>query len=155
MPNTSTEALLCDKVIQYLTDSVPELKHVNLDLGQLDFESIMPGVKFPCCLIDITEVAFQQMQDGQHGTLQLRLKFGFDINSDTSGRSHDGIRETGLNYFDIVNKVYTKMQFYDADALLFNDFIRLRFSTEKRPDNIRIVNNDYKATYHDRSRETA
>ena len=149
----SPKAILIDNIINYLRNEIVELKYINLDLGQLEFYEVRPAVDFPCCLIDIINTNYTQRQDGQHGDLQLRLKLGFDVVSDTSGLAPDAVREAGLNYFDIENKVYQKMQYYNAGGLVFNEFIRLRDATVKQVDAFRVLDNDYKATFHDRSAE--
>jgi hypothetical protein len=156
MANTSKEALILEKVIFKLSDEVPELAAgtVDLDLGQLEDDP--PAVQFPACLVDIVQVVYQQHQSaiGQAGTFQLRLKFAFDVNQDTEGRNSEDQRQAGLAYFDILNKVYLKMQYWKADGLLeIQEFRRLRLTVEKREDNIRIVNVDYQGTFVDRSAE--
>ena len=153
MALTSPKARIIDDIINYLRNEVVELKYINLNLRQLDFYEVQPAVAWPCCLIDIIQITYDQRQDGQHGNLQLRLTLGFDVVSDTSGLAPDEVREAGLNYFELENKIYQKMQYYNAGGLVFNDFIRLRDATQQRDDAFRVLDNDYKATFHDRSAE--
>lgn len=156
MANTSIEALIIEKVIYKLSDEVAELRHVDLDLGQLDFDTDRPPLDFPACLVDIVQVIYQQQQAGigQWGTFQLRLKCAFDVNQDTEGRAPEDQRQAGLNYFDILNAIFLKMQYWKADGLLeVQEFRRIRMAVEKREDNLRIVNVDYQGTFVDRSAE--
>jgi len=149
----SPKAQLIDNIINYLRNELVWLKYVNVNLRQLDVYEVKPAVDFPCCLVDLLEVQYDQRQDGQHGNLQLRLTLGFDVVNDTSGLAPDAIREAGLDYFDKENEIYQKMQYYNAGGLVFNDFIRLREATQQRDDAFRVLDNDYKATFHDRSAE--
>ena len=151
MPNTSPKAILMKKIIDYLRDEIVELKYINIDLGQFDFYEVRPTVTFPCCLVDIVQIQYDQRQDGQHGNLEVRLRFGFEVMKDTSSLAPDEVLEAGLNYFDIENKVYLKMQYWRASGLVFNEFIRLRDANEKIGDGFRVINSDYKASFVDRS----
>lgn len=45
-----------------LQSEVPELKYIDKDWGQLKYDK--PPVKFPCALIDITNVNYSQMGRG-------------------------------------------------------------------------------------------
>lgn len=45
-----------------LQSEVPELKYIDKDWGQLKYDQ--PPVKFPCALIDITNVNYSQMGRG-------------------------------------------------------------------------------------------
>lgn len=149
----SPKAKIIDNIINYLRNEVVELKYVNINLRQLDFYEVQPAVEWPCCLIDIIQIQYDQRQDGQYGNLQLRITLAFDVVSDTSSLAPDAVRETGLNYFELENKIYQKMQYYSVSGLVFNDFIRLRDATQQRDDAFRVLDNDYKATFHDRSTE--
>lgn len=149
----SKKAQLLDNIINYLRDELVWLKYVNINLRQLDSYEVRPAVDFPCCLVDLIEVQYDQRQDGQHGNLQLRLTLGFDVLQDTSGLAPDAIRQAGLDYFDKESEIYQKMQYYAAGGLVFNDFIRLREATQQRDDAFRVLDNDYKASFHDRSAE--
>jgi hypothetical protein len=151
MANTSPKAILIKKLIDYLRDEVVELKYINIDLGQLDFFEVRPAVAFPCCMIDIVNIQYDQRQDGQHGNLQIRLRMAFEVMKDTSSLAPDEVLEAGLNYFDIENKVFLKMQYYRAGGLVFNEFIRLRDANEKIGDGFRVISSDYKASFVDRS----
>lgn len=151
MPNVSPKAILLKKLIDYLRDEVVELKYINIDLGQLDFFEVRPQVSMPCCLIDIVNIQYDQRQDGQHANLQIRLRFAFEVYKDTSSLAPDDVLEAGLNYFDIENKVFLKMQYYRADGLVFNEFIRLRDTNEKIGDGFRVISSDYKASFVDRT----
>ena len=151
MANNSPKAILMKKIIDYLRDEIVELKYINIDLGQFDFYEVRPAVAMPCCLVDIVQIPYDQRQDGQHGNLQIRLRMGFEVFNDTSSLSPDAILESGLNYFDIEQKVFLKMQYWRADGLVFNEFIRLRDANEKIGDGFRVINSDYKASFVDRS----
>jgi len=57
----------------------------------------------------------------------------------------------GLDYFELENKIYTKMQYYRAGGLVFNEFIRLRDAPQQRDDTFRVLDNDYKASFVDQT----
>jgi hypothetical protein len=155
MANNSKEALIIEKVISRISDNVADFQNgtVDLDMGQLDFEDT-PSLAYPACLIDIVQVQYSQQQQGtgQFGTFQMRLKFAFDVNSDTEGRAPQEVREIGYSYFDIINNVYKQLQYWNIDGICtVQDLRRLRMTIEKRDDNLKVVNVDYQATFQDAS----
>jgi hypothetical protein len=147
MALTSFYANLSEKLIARIKAQLPEIRHVDLDLGQLDFYDQKPAVAWPCVLFDFFDTEYLQRQDGQHGNMQVRFRLSFDVVSDTSGFSSTAVREKGLQYFELEKKLVEALQYWQADGLVFDDFRRTRSASEKRNDPFRTREIVFKASY--------
>jgi hypothetical protein len=131
---------------------VPEIFHVNLDLGQLEFypEDGRPPVQMPCLLVDFETPFIPRQKGAQWGDITMKLRLAFDPLSDTSNLAPDEVKVQGLQYFEIENKLYTKLQFWDAGGLVtIKPFERTFAVTEKRPDPFRVRAINFNGQYED------
>jgi hypothetical protein len=140
------------KLIAKLTADIPEVFHVNRDLGQLEFYApgTKPNVSFPCILIKLTSSTYKERQQKtQQSEINVQLRLGVDVFSDTSNLAPDEVRTQGLLYFEIENKIYKSLQDWRADGLLNYPMVRVSDSEEIRNDpyNVSIIN--FKAGFED------
>ncbi len=127
-------------------DTVPEIKYIDFDLGQLDYYETRPMVSFPCVLIDFTNAEFTN--EGQHvqwANIVIHFKIGFSPFSSATSFSPDISKEKALEFFEIENKLYTQLQGWKPtmevsgnEVEICQELIRTSASTEKRNDPFRI-----------------
>lgn len=119
----------------YLKAQVPELKWIDMDLGQLDHFEYKPNVNFPCALIDFPNADYtNESQLVQQGDIIVQFKLGFAPFSQTSQAAPTNVKDKGLVYFDIEQKVFEKVQGWEND--ITQPFIRLNAATDKRYEEI-------------------
>lgn len=131
-------ALIFLKLTEHLQRTVPEVKFIDLDIGQLENYDGRPAVAWPCVLIDFTDSQYSDEHQGVQwwaGSIDIRL--GFAPFSNTNGLTPDAVKYKGLNYLEIENKVYKALQGYDADGLM-QPMTRVRAVTEQRDDSYRV-----------------
>ena len=75
-----------------IAESMPELALVDEDYGQLTTDEDHDPVLFPCALIQIEEIDWQELGgDKQKGTVNIRVKLAIDCYDNTrytSGTAH-------------------------------------------------------------------
>ncbi len=136
MPLQSAFANLYEAVTARLDTLVPELRYINHDLGQL--EEPRPSVSWPCALLDFDEFEFTDVG----GTLRqlgdgfVVIRLGLQQWSGTSNLKATGIREKGLQYYELERKVFDALHGWAPTG--FGRFLRRKASTEKRDDDIRV-----------------
>lgn len=69
-------------VMERIREKVPELRWVDADEGQLDFQDSRPPVAFPCCLVELSYPGAENMSAASSGMqrvqVSLELKIGFN-----------------------------------------------------------------------------
>lgn len=146
---------LQERLVAAIPDSVgtPGIRYVEQDLGQLDFYATRPAISFPAVLVDYTVTTYEQKQMktqwAQLSGIQLRL--AFDPLSNTSSLTPLQVREKGLQYFEIEQKIYLTLQDWTADGLLMLPMKRISAATEERQDPFRVRRIGFKSTYEDRT----
>ena len=68
--------------MERIREKVPELRWVDADEGQLDFQDSRPPVAFPCCLVELSYPGAENMSAAHPGMqrvhVSLELKIGFN-----------------------------------------------------------------------------
>lgn len=144
-------SLLFNDIIARLEAEVPELKHIDLDWNQLDIAN--PPIAYPCALIDFSETTFAQMQGSQQGDSTVRVKLIYRSLTGTSSFVPEVNRETGLQFFELEQKVYSALQaWYGGTGItLTNALIRQSATTDKRDDGLRVRIIDFACSFDDSS----
>ncbi|WP_407483700.1 hypothetical protein [Elizabethkingia anophelis] len=100
------------KILELLS-TIPELRYIDLDSGQLQEE--IPPLLYPAVLVRINE-SKENIDD-----LFQSVKGGFQLLvidetfSKTNNLAPDAIREKGLDYMKLTTKIYKKLQGYEDD----------------------------------------
>lgn len=132
----SAFANLFEAITARLDSVVTEIRYINHDFGQL--EEPRPSVSWPCALFDFDE--FELSETGNKpkqladGFVQVRL--GLQQWSKTSNIATEQVREKGLQYYEVEQKVYAALHNW-APAGFSRLLCRKRF-TEKRDDDVRV-----------------
>ena len=129
-------------------DTIPELKWVDEDKGQMNFER--PPVLFPAALVDIqlpkTDDLNAKMQNCQ---VVITVRLCFDFNGSTNTKAPASARAKSLAYYDLAEKVYKKLQGWGTNE--FNPLSRKQFLPEKRPDAYKVVAVPFTTSFRDTS----
>lgn len=141
---------------KHMATAVPEIKYMNIDLGQLEFYTLdSPSVSWPCLLVDFNDTNYSDLLEGvQEGEMMVNFRLGFAPFSQTSNLQGDEIKRLGLRYFSIENKVHAALHGWQplrADGEpLCQPFYRRRASTERREEDAFRVRGMYFSTaFHD------
>jgi hypothetical protein len=149
---TAKKGQLLDKLIDKLTAGIPEVFHVNRDLGQLEYypPGGRPNVPMPCVLIKFTSTNYAERQlSTQQATTNIQLRLAVDVLSDTSNLASTEVRTQGLQYHEIENKIYKLLQDWSADGVLNEPMVRTSDGEEIRNDPFNITVINFKAGYED------
>ena len=149
MALTSPFALLFNKLIEKITADAADIRFIDQDWSQLDFQD--PPISYPCALIDFPETNFTQMQGYQDGNATVRIKLIYRSFTSTSNITSGTNRETALQFYELEQQLYAALQAWDADGLLINDLVRQSATTEKRDDGLRVRVIDFACSFNDKS----
>lgn len=99
------------KLIELL-EEIPEIKYVDLNCGQLQMEK--PPLAYPAVLIKMNSRIIDNVQDlfqikGGDFELLLCAK----MLSESNSLAPEEVREKSLDYFDLSDKIYKKIQGYE------------------------------------------
>lgn len=135
---TSLFAQLYLALQQQITANVPEIKWIDMDLGQLESYEERPAVQWPCVLIDFPAAQYSNNSDGvQWCEVNISIRLGFAPFSSTNHLTPDVSKENALQYFEIENKLYDALQGFTAGDCV-QGLVRISAATERREDIYRV-----------------
>lgn len=135
------EELLYNQLIELLTE-IPELRYIDLDMGQL-FEE-QPPLSYPAALF---EIDIPKAEDIASDIQKLAVSFSVRIVTNKTGSTNSltskDVREKSIEWLRLQNKVYKKLQGFKNENFYYfsrtsgkNENVRtglrtfvLRFST--------------------------
>ena len=136
-----------------LQQSVPELKYVDEDWGQLDYFSSNPPVKWPCALIDITNASWSNtLKTVQMGLVQIKIRVADLRISNTSGRAPQNQKDKSFAIFDLLKSIHKSLHGWTGHKH-YSALIRTSSTRLKRSDGIRIYEITYTTELIDNSTE--
>ncbi|MGB4776138.1 MAG: hypothetical protein WBP45_13245 [Daejeonella sp.] len=139
--------LIYNKIIELLGE-IPEIQWTDLDKGQLEFYKTRPAVQFPCALVKIELPRCDDEGNKiQQCTALITIRLGFDFTGETTSITPEPNRTSALAYFDIVEKVYQKLQGFSNDQL--STFSRKRCFEENRNDGLKVINIPFETEFED------
>lgn len=138
---------LYEKLLELL-GTIPELKWIDLDVGQLQEEK--PPVIYPCALIEIDMPQCDDIQDKiQQVRGTFKITYVFKAYGETNNKTDQPKRSNALTYFKTPKDGYKKLQGFGNDN--FYKFSR----TSQRPENIRkglkVIAQTYETSWNDYS----
>lgn len=138
--------IIYSKLLELLSE-IPTLKWIDLDKGQLDLTD-RPPVAFPCALIEIDLPRCEDLgAKKQHCNASFTIRLGFNVLGETSAVTPGARRDAALNYFDLVDEVYAKLQGYGNTQL--SPFSRKRISNERRADGLKVIVMTFETEFND------
>lgn len=122
--------------ITAVLDAIPELRWVDEDKGQMNFER--PPIAFPAALVTISLPQIQNLSTKtQEANLQLVVKLCFDYSGETASSTPIAAREKSLAHYDIVEAVKDALQ--GLEGSVFNPLEQRNFGQLPRPDQYKTV----------------
>lgn len=125
-----------------LKDTVPEIRFVDEDKGQLEMER--PPVSYPCLLVSFADFEFEDMAEGLQqadGVLQLRLCVA--PYSHSSNITPKSVRAKALSIYDLEWQIYRALHKWSPPK--YDALLRRKSAPEERDDGL-IVRRLFYAT---------
>ena len=98
------------KLIELLSE-IPEIKYIDLNFGQLQEEK--PPLIYPAVLINIDASVTDDVQDVfQIMTGNFELTLCMKMLNESNAAAPEEVRAKALEYFDVSEKIYKKLQGY-------------------------------------------
>lgn len=134
------------KEITAKLDTIPELRWIDEDKGQMNFER--PPITFPAALVEINLPNTDNLNlKKQHAMARIRVRLCFNFGGNTSVVTPQAARDESLKYYDLVDKTFATLQGWATP--IFNPLERRNFGHEKRPDGYKVVFMDFLTEFQD------
>lgn len=131
---------------------VPEIKHIDVEMSQLEAYEQRPAVAFPCVLIDFNNFEFKDNGDNsQAAEGEVNIRLAFAPRSNTSQSTPSLWKEKGLQYLELEWKLHRALHGWHPNDNAFGSFNRLGVATERRDDDLRVRNMRYGVAFEDDS----
>ena len=133
---------------------IPEFKYIDQDIGQLGQignDDDKPPLAYPALLIDFPETSYSNMSAGaQLGTVPVSFQLIFSPYSQTWHQSPAEVRQKGLEYLDIEQKLFNALQNWSLDY--FSPMIRTSVKSQNNNDvGLRVRTMIFTTEYEDYS----
>lgn len=124
-------------------NEVPGIAYLDEDWGQLDDYAPNPPVKWPCCLIDMTNVDYSDIgtdkkampQNRQEGTGSITITFANLKLTNTSFKAPQGQKDDARAILDLIELTHAKIHGF-APVAGSGRLMRKSFKRIKRDDGI-------------------
>ena len=125
--------------VQARLATLPELKFIDQDLGQLEFDEKESPVKFPCALFDPIEIRYtDNSTNSQQGEAVLEVRLGVTAYAAaTHYYANNSHKVNALGYYNLEHRVNKVLHGWSDDQY-FNPLSRVSAKTERRKDNVRV-----------------
>lgn len=151
MKKKAPKSIAFEAIIKYLDESVPEIKHIDQNLGQLTGNSTRPSVSFPCVLIDFKNFGFSDMTTNQQLAVgDLVIHMGFAQITPSSNIVEAVYRECALEFYELEQKLHEALQGWSPGDE-FGYLTRISGDSENILKGIRICEIRYRMEYEDNS----
>lgn len=99
-----------------ILDQVPEIKYIDQNMGQYLNEEFRKQMLFPALLIDFPTEDFSEMQGlNQFADITIVVTLFYDVWDHTNSLTPLNIKQAGLKYLEIDQKVYMALQGFNTD----------------------------------------
>jgi hypothetical protein len=137
-------------VLDRLTEKVPALKWIEMDMGQLS--QAKPSVTFPCALVGIKLPKCKSITD----TLQdcnaiISIRLAFDTQMRTSAATPGESRTASLAVYDTIADVYAALQGWGTQY--FNTLDRASQGDEPAKNGLFIYKMEFSTMFEDATAE--
>ena len=94
-----------------IMENVPEIRFIDQNIGQLGFDEYRAMVSFPAVLVDFPSTSFSALSgNAQLGISFIEITLVFAPYSQTYQMAPDNVKDLGLQYFEIEQKVFAALQ---------------------------------------------
>jgi len=127
-------------LLQKIADEVQELREVDMDWGQLETQEETYPIDFPCCLIDISNVAWEQTGvPFQTGLATVKLKIAVNMLDDT--HFSGGKFQNAVNRLAVVKSVHNTVNLFRDEG--FSKLVRSNTRRYNMPGGIKVTELEY------------
>ncbi|MBS0647376.1 MAG: hypothetical protein JSR97_12425 [Verrucomicrobia bacterium] len=151
----SPHANLLVAIIDRLKVKAPSLRFIAQDIGQLEHYEIRPAVSWPCCLMDIEQLQYSDVNDSNlqlaQGSVSLRI--GMVKYTDSNNLVPTNVMENALKYYEVENEVFAALHGWKPQG--FGAMLRRSTVTERREDDIRVRVMHFAISFTDESAKIA
>jgi hypothetical protein len=140
-------------IMARIQSQLPEIKHIDHDLGQLEGTSIRPAIAFPCILVDFKNFTADNLGASTQmvqGDVIIKLAFAQYVNS--SNTTEPLWREYALGYYDLEWKLHKALHNWSPGDE-FGYLTRAMMDSDNKPQAIRVRPLTYKLEFEDNSTE--
>ena len=137
--------------IQAQLATVPDLKFIDLDTGQLEYKDSQerPAVLLPCALFDVLDVDFESLSEGvQEGEAILQVRLGVNPLTQATNYFTNTQKANALYFFNLEQLVHQALHGW-CNSQYFTPLRRVKLRTEGRNDKLRVRVMQFKFTYLD------
>lgn len=122
----------------HILATVPAIKWIDQDLGQLEMYEQRPAVQWPCVLIDFPVANYSnEGQLVQWADVNISIRLGFAPFASANSVAPDVSKENALQYYEIENDLVKALHGFTADDCV-QPMIRINATTERREDAYRV-----------------
>lgn len=137
---------LYENVLARLESQVPELDWIDLEKGQMNFAR--PPILFPAALIQLQLPKAENLNSTkQQCTALITVRLCFDYTGETGNITPEADRLESLDYFDVKQKVYEKLQGWSPSET--NALQRVNEFDELRPDGYKVTGISFATNFLD------
>lgn len=130
-----------------LLATIPEIKWVDQDFGQMEMER--PPVVYPCVLIGIDLPRTENLgQNKQNCNVIINLRICFSYTGEVSFKAPEEARERGLAYYRTVKEIYKKVQ---GQRIGLRPLSRTQQMENNRPDRVKVLDMPFSTMFVDES----
>jgi len=128
--------------------TVPALRWIDADDGQLEFFEERPAVAFPCALIDVEYPECEdESETAQMVTARITIRLAFEPAGATNSKVPELIQAAALKRYEAVTACYAALQGWSDSEV--SSFSRKSQTTEKRDDNLRVIVQVWETTFEE------
>lgn len=113
---------ILNPIFERLRERVPELRHIDVDLGQLRAEN--PPVDWPCSLVGIEEINYSGSAL-QTAEVTLSVSLGFVVWEPTDADADGTLRTMAMEHFAVVRKVAEALHGFSTEYFAPLERVRL------------------------------
>lgn len=136
---------------EHIKNNVPEIKHIDQEIGQLEDYEIRPALAFPAVLIDFADTTYSEISTlAQIGEITINFKLIFAPFSNSSHITPTTQISKALEFYDIEQKLYQCLQGHYIENYT-TPLIRTRATTERNSPDLRVRNLSFTSSFQDLS----
>lgn len=137
--------------LQRLKDEVPEILHIDQDMGQLEGNSTRAAVMFPCTLIDYQNFQYGNLSENvQIVEGDVIIKLGWAQFTPSSDKVDEGYREEALKVYELEWKINKALHGWSPGED-FGYYTRTGVVATNIAQGIRVRTLTYRLEFEDRS----
>jgi hypothetical protein len=131
--------IVYSEIITKLKTTIPALRYLNWDIGQLDGYYLKPPVSYPCALISFPQIATEPIgNNALMADVVMNIKLCTEKLSQTSNLVPATVMAKG-NEIWVLQKAITKA-LHGTDGISYNTIQQIAIQHEQREDGLQVLN---------------